>query len=95
MSHHSIEWIDSGREPSCPPNPQFPEGIDIKAIDPEENHCLVKLPYPAKRCGVYMIHCSLCDTTIAVTTAGRIDDPRSVEVPCHFGKENKDSQDIA
>ena len=91
MSHHSIQWVDSGREPRCPPNPEFPKGIDIKAVDHEENHCLVNLPYPAKRCGVYMITCALCDTTIAVTTAGRPDDPRSVEMPCCFGRSSNNS----
>ena len=24
-----IEWVDHGREPKCPPNPNYPDGIDI------------------------------------------------------------------
>lgn len=84
MTHHTVEWIDSGREPQCAPNPEYPNGIDIPAIHADENHCKVVLPYPAKRCGAYIVTCSICQTRIAVTTAGRPDDPRSVEMPCNF-----------
>ncbi len=77
----SIGWIDFEREPKCEPNPNFPKGIDIKTTSGVPG-CKVDLPYPAKRCGLYVVKCSVCDMTIGVTTAGRPDDPRSVEVPC-------------
>lgn len=76
-----IDWIDSGREPQCAPNPDHPNGIDIRLAE-GVNGCLVALPYPAKRCGAYVIQCSRCGAYAAVSTAGRPDDPRSVELPC-------------
>jgi hypothetical protein len=78
-----IEWIDSGREPRCPPNPAYPNGIDLDFFKRAgEVTCHVDLPYPAKRCGHYLVSCGICKARIAITTAGRPDDPRSVEVEC-------------
>jgi hypothetical protein len=77
-----IEWNDSGREPQCPPNPDYPNGIDLDASQGEETTCTVELPYPAQRCGFYLITCTLCGFTMIATTAGRIDDPKSVKLPC-------------
>jgi hypothetical protein len=77
---HDIRFLDRGREPQCPPNPKYPNGIDIDML--ERPACLVKLPYPAKRCGVWIIECSKCGRRDAVTTAGRRDDPRSYMMPC-------------
>ena len=74
-----IEWADSGREPQCPPNPNFPNGIDIPGPD---GCCRVELPYPAKRVGAYVIRCLTCGASVGVTTAGRPDDPRSCPVIC-------------
>jgi hypothetical protein len=79
-----IRWWDGGREPQCPPNPDYPEGIDIK-LKPASvplNRCVAKLPYPALRRGAYIVECARCGATVAVTTAGRPDDPRSVEMEC-------------
>lgn len=76
-----IEWIDRGRDPQCPPDPDFPDGKDIPAMLPGPS-CGVKLPYPAKRCGVYIIECSVCGIRVAITTVGRRDDPRSVSINC-------------
>lgn len=76
----TINWIDRGREPTQPPNPKFPDGIDI-----DTGHrpaCKVTLPYPAKRCGLYVVECSKCGNRSAITTAGRPDDPRSVMLEC-------------
>jgi hypothetical protein len=77
----TIEWVDSGREPQCPPDPAFPNG---KAVDLSigGRDCYFELPYPTKRCGVYRIECNLCGYKIAMTTAGRADDPRSLRFPC-------------
>lgn len=82
--HFSIEWIDSGREPQCAPNPDFPNGIDVEGCPPSVTACKVDLPYPAKRCGMYIVECSVCRFKVAVTTAGRPDDPRSVKIPCQL-----------
>jgi hypothetical protein len=80
---HTVRWLDSGREPRCPPNPAWPNGIDIPAVQ-AGLFCKVALPYPARRCGTYFISCDKCGTTIGVTTAGRPDDPRSVEINCRL-----------
>jgi hypothetical protein len=81
MSDFKITWIDHHREPQCPPDPNYPDGIDI---DLSGGHltCAVPLPYPAKRCGAYYVECKTCGTNVMITTAGRPDDPRSVCLPC-------------
>src|SRR6516162_3254982 len=76
-----VTWIDGHREPQCAPNPAYPDGVVIHA--PEGvRACAVNLPYPAKRCGFYRVHCTMCGTVVLITTAGRPDDPRQVEIPC-------------
>jgi hypothetical protein len=75
-----IEWIDHGREPQCAPDPNYPEGKDVDCG--VEQSCLTPLPYPAKRCGLFVVTCYACGARVAVTTAGRPDDPRSVKLPC-------------
>lgn len=75
-----VKWWDGGREPQCEPDPRYPNGMDVPA--PREPYCAAPLPYPAKRCGVYVVTCDACGMRVAVTTAGRVDDPRSIQVPC-------------
>jgi hypothetical protein len=75
-----IDWIDRGLEPQCPPDPKYPNGIDLDTG--ERPACKADLPYPTPRCGLYFVKCERCDVTIVVTTAGRPDDPRSVYVTC-------------
>lgn len=82
MTALQVEWHDLGRAPQCPPNPDYPEGIDIDLAAPGRPVCETALPYPAKRCGFYVVTCSLCGLKVGVTTAGRPDDPRSVKVAC-------------
>lgn len=81
---HTISWLDSGREPKCPPNPEYPDGIDLDMSNRAEtmNACRVELPYPARRCGVYIVKCETCGLAVGITTAGRPDDPRSVVLAC-------------
>lgn len=76
-----IEWVDHGREPQCPPNPDHPSGIDVDTSGGAPS-CSTTLPYPAKRCGYFVVECRVCGYRAAVTTAGRPDDPRSVTVAC-------------
>lgn len=78
----TVKWIDRGREPQCPPNPAHPKGIDVDASDGRYAACETALPYPAKRCGVFLVKCDACGQSIAITTAGRPDDPRSVKLGC-------------
>ena len=77
-----VEWFDAGRGPKCTPDPRYPHGIDVDATQNDEPGCLVLLPYPAARCGFYMLRCHMCEQSTIVTTAGRPDDPRSVKLPC-------------
>lgn len=79
-----VEWFDSGREPKCEPNPAYPNGIDLDCSEGSEATCKVDLPYPAKRCGHFIVKCEVCLQTIAITTAGRPDDPRSVRIGCYL-----------
>lgn len=78
----SITWEDSGREPREPPDPAFPSGVDLVAARPTGPRCSTPLPYPARRCGLYLVRCTRCSLRVAVTTAGRADDPRSLTVSC-------------
>lgn len=82
-----VEWIDDHREPKCPPDPAYPNGKPINIAKPGEPSCQFEVPYPAKRCGVYIATCEQCGLTIGVTTAGRSDDPTRVTIPC--GKARK------
>lgn len=78
-----IEWIDSGREPKVAPNPKCPDGIDVDISTPPGGwNCRVELPYPARRIGHYLLECDICGSRVAITTAGRRDDPRSATIPC-------------
>ena len=83
-----IVWEDHHRDPQCPSNPDYPNGIDIDVSRGREPACTALLPYPAKGCGLYIIHCRMCNINIAVTTAGRPDDPRSVRVSCKPSRRN-------
>jgi hypothetical protein len=77
---HKIAWHDSGMEPKAKSNSDFPNGRDIDTgFRPA---CKVELPYPAKRIGYFIIYCEECGVRALCTTAGRLDDPRSMFIPC-------------
>lgn len=78
----SVKWIDRFREPTQPPNPAYPSGFDADLSKGAPNSCLVDLPYPAKRCGLFSLLCEKCGYTALITTAGRPDDPRTARLPC-------------
>lgn len=77
-----LTWVDRGREPQCAPNPDFPDGTDADLTFGARPACRSALPYPAKRCGYYVVHCKRCKQTVVITTAGRPDDPRSITLAC-------------
>jgi hypothetical protein len=79
-----VRWIDDGREPRSKPDPNYPHGIDLdmSAQASGRNCCQTPLPYPAKRCGKYIVVCDTCGLRVIITTAGRPDDPRSLKVIC-------------
>jgi hypothetical protein len=83
MANLTVHWIDRGREPQCAPNPDYPDGIDLDATRQGDRCCWTKLaPYPAPRCGYFVIRCDECDQNVVCTTAGRPDDPRSIRIRC-------------
>ena len=84
MKKIEVTWIDAGREPTQPPDPRYPKGIalDLTSDATCMRSCIVALPYPAKRCGVHHVHCKRCGLTVAITAAGRVDDPYSARLPC-------------
>jgi hypothetical protein len=92
------KWVDEGRVAENPPDPRYPNGIDIDqtthasidlasgtVIQPDSDRktCFTFLrPYPTPRCGKFFIKCDTCGRLAIVTTAGRPDDPRSFRLTC-------------
>ena len=86
-----IKWLDRGVEPRRPPDPAYPLGKDFVAVDnPDAPTCKTPLDYPAPRCGYYAVKCLDCGLTLVLTTAGRPDDPRSLEINCRLVHEGVD-----
>lgn len=83
MSRHSVQFYKSGRgKAQCPPNPDYPHGIEVDATNGQAVACLVDLPYPAPECGYFLVICDMCGFSAAITVAGRPDDPVNVKIPC-------------
>jgi hypothetical protein len=79
----SIEFVRSGRgKAQCAPDPAYPQGVDVDVSGGAENSCTAQLPYPAPECGHFLVRCRLCKYSVAVTAAGRPDDPRTLKMPC-------------
>ena len=80
MTDFKIEFLSTGRAPRVKSDPNYPDGIDVNAgASPA---CKAELPYPAQCIGTWHVECKTCGCIVAVTAAGRRDDPRSVMVPC-------------
>lgn len=80
---HSITFAPSGRgKAQCAPDRAFPEGVKLIIEKPGEKACKVTLPYPAPECGMWIVRCDDCPMSLAITAAGRPDDPISVTIPC-------------
>jgi len=83
MSAAKIEFLDSGRSPTCEPDPKYPNGMDVhEDRSAKGKTCKFDLPYPAPRCGAFVVECGACKKRVAITAAGRQDDPRSLTVVC-------------
>lgn len=78
----TVDWIDRGRDPKCAPDPDFPNGRNLDISSGSARSCRADLPYPAARCGIYVVSCPICGQKIGVTTAGRPDDPKSLKIAC-------------
>ena len=59
----------------------YPEGVHITDADAGKG-CRFILPYPAPRCGALVVECETCGKRVALTVAGRPDDPRSLRMTC-------------
>lgn len=82
----NIYFLKSGRgKPRCAPDPDYPNGKAITLPAHSIPSCTFELPYPAQECGAHIVTCLACGITVAVTVAGRPDDPVSVEIPCAPG----------
>jgi hypothetical protein len=81
-SRFDVTWHDAGREPVAQPDPAYPNGMDIDCSAGAANRCNLKLPYPARRCGQYLVVCKTCGLSAIASTAGRPDDPCSLTVAC-------------
>lgn len=79
-----VEFIDSGRSPKCKPDPAFPDGMIVDLSEGVTLTCAADIPYPAPRCGLMVVECEKCGVRIALTVAGRVDDPRSVKLACRM-----------
>jgi hypothetical protein len=77
-----VKWFDRGVWPKVAPDPDYPDGLDLDLSRDASATCDTALPYPAKRCGWYVVTCDRCGRSVGITTAGRADDPRSVKLPC-------------
>jgi len=77
-----LTFLSHDRPPRCAPDPAYPHGRALDLSKGSKESCAVALPYPAECCGAWLIVCQMCSQHYVVTTAGRIDDPRSVRLPC-------------
>lgn len=77
----NVTWRGTGRKAQCAPNPRYPDGIDLDVSNGAVS-CKARVPYPAPECGTYIVECLGCGLRVAITAAGRPDDPRSVTMPC-------------
>jgi hypothetical protein len=84
-SRFLVDWSDAHRETRYPADPSYPNGSAVDVALDATRACRVELPYPASRCGLWVVTCRVCGYAIALSTSGRRDDPRSVRVPCRAG----------
>jgi len=83
MKSPHITFTASGRgKARCQPDPNYPHGMAIDASSPSAPTCFTMIPYPAPECGLWIIECDECPMRLAITAAGRPDDPISVRFPC-------------
>ena len=80
---HLIEFVPYGTgKAKEPPDPRFPLGVFRDVTQGKVPSCSVNLPYPAPECGYFVVRCALCQFSLAITAAGRPDDPVQVKIPC-------------
>lgn len=87
--HFTIEWKDAERDAVCKPDPKYPDGVDLDVTRGKPLACKAFVPYPAKRVGAYVVTCKACGFRAGLTTAGRVDDPRSIKIPCKIAGQDR------
>lgn len=75
------EFFDSGKPPQHPPDPRYPDGVDVDSSQGREPACWTKLPRVSTR-GLMLVVCDVCRKRAVITVAGRVDDPRSYKMDC-------------
>ena len=83
-AHMAVKFFPSGwGKAQCPPDPRYPEGVILKAnVADDTPVCTFELPYPVPERGFIIVDCERCGATVAISAAGRLDDPVSVTIPC-------------
>jgi hypothetical protein len=83
MSAFTKQWVWRSRLPAqSQPNPEFPYGLAMDLRTGPGLACKVALTYPAPGVGTWLLTCVNCGMTLAVTAAGRADDPTEVTITC-------------
>lgn len=74
-------WYGNGKLAKCAPNPDFPNG---KPLDFSRGsvYCEIELEHPAPCIGAWVIECKQCGIKVALTAAGRVDDPSTIKLGC-------------
>lgn len=94
MPQFNCRWVDGGREPTQPPDPAYPDGIDVVIQGgPKDSMriCSTTIPYPTGHAniGTWVVTCRTCGFRVTLTAASRPDDPRSLSFPCQKHKMKK------
>lgn len=77
-----ITWLKRAERATQKPNPEYPNGMIANLSGGAVQACQVNLEYPAPCPGTHLIHCKLCDVNVAITAAGRVDDPVVAIIAC-------------
>lgn len=72
----------TGRAPTQPADPTFPDGMWINATKPGARACAMDLEHPAPSVGHWLVSCDICGLTTVISAAGRADDPSGVTLAC-------------
>lgn len=75
------EFFTEGKKPTQPPDPAYPNGIDVDISKGKSPWCWIRLP-KVETTGLMLVTCEECDLRIMITMAGRPDDARSYRMAC-------------
>ena len=96
MTEIKATWLGGGGAPQAPSSPDYPKGVRVDVASNQMLRyedafprvdgptCCRELFYPAEEIGAWVIDCPVCGIRVALTAAGRPDDPRCVRLPCRL-----------